>query len=324
MVRHADNGKGHTMNNGLTNRIQESVNSVIVGKPEVVEKVLMAILAQGHILLEDVPGVGKTTLAMAFARTLGIQSKRVQFTSDTMPSDIVGFSLYDKDKGDFVFKPGVVMTNVLLADEINRTSSKTQSALLEAMEEHNVSVDGKTYRLPDPFVVIATENPVGSAGTMMLPSAQLDRFLIRLTMGYPDSASQIELLRERHHDNPLDKVKPVCSEEQLRALIAEVEQVHISDAIYEYVVALAERTRADEMLELGVSPRGALCVCNMAKAHALVHGRNFVTPEDVQSIMVDVCAHRVVLSSKARLAHESDRNIIARIVDEVPVPQTIE
>ena len=193
--------------NEVSRKILEQVNSVIIGKEAVTEKVLMAVLAQGHVLLEDVPGVGKTTMALAFARTLGLDSRRVQFTSDTMPSDIIGFSLYNKETGRFDYKSGAVMTNLLLADEINRTSSKTQSALLEAMEEYQVTVDGHTYPLPKPFVVLATQNPVGSAGTQLLPSSQLDRFMIRTTMGYPDRQSQVDILRERHHENPLDRLQ---------------------------------------------------------------------------------------------------------------------
>ena len=189
--------------------ILDQIETVIVGKNEVMERILMAILAGGHVLMEDVPGVGKTTTAMTFARVLGLQTRRVQFTSDTMPSDIIGFSVYDKDTGKLVYKPGAVMTNLLLADEINRTSSKTQSALLEAMEEGHVSIDGKTHPLPDPFIVLATQNPAGSAGTQMLPNSQLDRFLVKLTMGYPDFKSQVSILEERHTENPLDRVQPV-------------------------------------------------------------------------------------------------------------------
>ena len=189
--------------------ILDQIETVIVGKNEVMERILMAILAGGHVLMEDVPGVGKTTTAMTFARVLGLETRRVQFTSDTMPSDIIGFSVYDKDTGKLVYKPGAVMTNLLLADEINRTSSKTQSALLEAMEEGHVSIDGKTHPLPDPFIVLATQNPAGSAGTQMLPNSQLDRFLVKLTMGYPDFKSQVSILEERHTENPLDRVQPV-------------------------------------------------------------------------------------------------------------------
>ena len=212
--------------------ILEQIETVIVGKNDVMERILMAILAGGHVLMEDVPGVGKTTTAMTFARVLGLETRRVQFTSDTMPSDIIGFSVYDKASGKLVYKPGAVMTNLLLADEINRTSSKTQSALLEAMEEKNVTVDGVTHALPAPFIVLATQNPVGSAGTMMLPNSQLDRFLIRLSMGYPDLKSQTEILRERHHENPLDKVEAVTDIAGLLALIDEVTNVHFADSSF--------------------------------------------------------------------------------------------
>ena len=199
--------------------ILRQIETVVVGKNEIVEKILMAILAGGHVLMEDVPGVGKTTTAMTFAKVLGLDTKRVQFTSDTVPSDIIGYSVYDKESGSFVYKPGAVMTNLLLADEINRTSSKTQSALLEAMEELHVTVDGKTYELPQPFVVLATQNPVGSAGTQMLPPSQMDRFMIKISMGYPDFESQISILRDRHTENPLNRVTPVVDREQLQALI---------------------------------------------------------------------------------------------------------
>ena len=208
------------MNEKIQNILTE-IESVIVGKNENVEKILMAILAQGHVLMEDVPGVGKTTTALTFAKVLGLDTRRVQFTSDTVPSDVIGYSVYDKSVDSFVYKPGAIMTNLLLADEINRTSSKTQSALLEAMEEHRVTVDGQTYDLPTPFVVLATQNPTGSAGTTLLPSSQLDRFLIRLSMGYPDHRSQINILRDRHSENPLDRVQPVVTKDELLQLIQE-------------------------------------------------------------------------------------------------------
>lgn len=210
--------------------ILDQIETVIVGKNEVMERILMAILAGGHVLMEDVPGVGKTTTAMTFARVLGLETRRVQFTSDTMPSDIIGFSVYDKDTGKLVYKPGAVMTNLLLADEINRTSSKTQSALLEAMEEGHVSIDGKTHPLPDPFIVLATQNPAGSAGTQMLPNSQLDRFLVKLTMGYPDFKSQVSILEERHTENPLDRVHPVVGAEELNALKQRAAAVEMKQA----------------------------------------------------------------------------------------------
>ena len=310
--------------NEITTIILKSINSVIAGKEAVVEKVLMAILSGGHVLLEDVPGVGKTTLAISFARTLGLDTRRVQFTSDTMPSDILGFSVYNRETGNFDYKPGAVMTNLLLADEINRTSSKTQSALLEAMEEYHVTVDGQTYPLPEPFVVLATQNPVGSAGTQLLPAAQLDRFLIRISMGYPDAQSQIDILKERHHENPLDKLTAAVSREQLLSLMNDARQVHIADPVYAYVVELVTATRENEYIELGVSPRGALALCRMAKSCAFVRGRDYVIPEDVAAVFDDVCCHRLVLSAKARLHRLSAADITAEIVKTVKMPQVQE
>ena len=236
----------------VTEKILREVRKVIVGKDDVVEKVWISILAQGHVLLEDVPGVGKTTMALAFSKALGLETKRVQFTPDTMPSDIIGFSL--PEQGRMVYQPGAVMTNLLLADEINRTSSKTQSALLEAMEEGHVTVDGVTHDLPAPFVVLATQNPIGSAGTQNLPNSQLDRFLMKLSMGYPDVGSQVRILRERSQQEPLEQVEPVMRREELIAAIARVRQVHVDDQIYDYIARLAEVTRTHPLLKLGISP----------------------------------------------------------------------
>lgn len=306
--------------NELIDKVIAEVKTVIIGKDEIIRRVLMAILAQGNILLDDVPGVGKTTMALSFARTFGLTTKRVQFTPDTMPSDIVGFSVYDKESGNLVYKEGAIMTNLLLADEINRTSSKTQSALLEAMEEKRVTVDGKTYALPDPFIVLATQNPVGSAGTTMLPESQLDRFMIRLSMGYPDISSQINILKERHSANPLDQVNAVASIEDLQAMIAWTTKVHMEDGIYEYVAKLIERTRNHEMITLGISPRGALALCRMAKARAFVLGREYVVPEDIQEVFPYVCGHRLVLNSRARLNEMRAEEILASILKEVEMP----
>lgn len=300
--------------------ILNEIEKVIVGKNEIVEKVLMAVLAGGHVLMEDVPGVGKTTTAMTFAKVLGLDTRRVQFTSDTVPSDIIGYSVYDKETNDFVYKPGAVMTNLLLADEINRTSSKTQSALLEAMEELRVTVDGQTYELPKPFIVLATQNPVGSAGTQMLPSAQLDRFMIRISMGYPDFASQISILKDRHTENPLDRIKAVVTKEQLQELIKEAAEVEVHDSIYEYVTHLTQATRDHEFVQLGISPRGALAVCRMAKAYAYLHGRDFVMPEDAAAVFSDVCCHRLVLSTKARMMEERPDTVILSILHSVNMP----
>jgi len=302
------------------NEILQEIEKVIVGKNEIVEKVLMAVLAKGHVLMEDVPGVGKTTTAMTFAKVLGLETRRVQFTSDTVPSDIIGYSVYDKESNDFVYKPGAVMTNLLLADEINRTSSKTQSALLEAMEELHVTVDGLTYELPAPFIVLATQNPVGSAGTQMLPSSQLDRFMIKISMGYPDFASQVSILKERHTENPLNKIQAVVSKDQLQELIKEAAAVEVQDSVYEYVTHLTQATREHELVELGISPRGALAVCRMAKAYAYLQGRNYVIPEDVVAIFPDVCCHRLVLSMKARMMEERPETIIRGILNSVNMP----
>ena len=307
------------MNEKIQNILTE-IESVIVGKNENVEKILMAILAQGHVLMEDVPGVGKTTTALTFAKVLGLDTRRVQFTSDTVPSDVIGYSVYDKNADSFVYKPGAIMTNLLLADEINRTSSKTQSALLEAMEEHRVTVDGQTYDLPTPFVVLATQNPTGSAGTTLLPSSQLDRFLIRLSMGYPDHCSQINILRDRHSENPLDRVQPVVTKDELLQLVQETRNVEANDRIFDYVTTLAEATRTHPMVELGVSPRGALALCRMAKAHAFLAGRDYAMPEDVAAVFPDVCAHRLILSAKARMMEEKAENILAEILKSVDMP----
>lgn len=307
----------------MNEKIQQilwEIEKVIVGKNENVEKILMAVLASGHVLMEDVPGVGKTTTAMTFAKVLGLETRRVQFTSDTVPSDIIGFSVYNKEKGEFVYKPGAVMTNVLLADEINRTSSKTQSALLEAMEERHVTVDGVTYALPEPFVVLATQNPVGSAGTQMLPNSQLDRFLIKLSMGYPDFRSQVNILRERHTENPLEKANAVLCKGELAELVQAVTQVEIADSVYEYVTHLAQATREHPLVQLGLSPRGALAVCRMAKSYAFLHGRDYVVPEDVAAIFPDVCCHRLMLGTKARMMEETAEKVVASILKQVQMP----
>lgn len=305
-------------------QIKTEVKKVIVGKDDIIEKVLIAILAQGHILLEDVPGVGKTTLANSFAKALGLDTKRIQFTSDTMPSDIIGFSVYDMASGELQYKQGAIMTNLLLADEINRTSSKTQSALLEAMEEKQVTVDGVTRPLNDPFIVLATQNPIGSAGTQMLPSAQLDRFLMKISMGYPDRNSQIEIMKERHHANPLDRMEAAVDIPELLQLIDETTQIHISDLIYDYISDLVEQTRENPYVQLGISPRGAIALCRAAKAHAFVNGRDYVNSDDVQAIFVSVGAHRLVLSSKARLHEQTADSILTDILKDVKKPDVKE
>ena len=304
--------------------ILEQLQRVILGKREVMEKVLMSVLADGHILLDDVPGVGKTTLAVALGRVLGLQYHRVQFTPDVLPSDIVGFSMYDKNTGSFRYVPGVVnSTNLLLADEINRTSSKTQSALLEVMEERQVTVDGVTHPLPDPFVVIATQNPVGSAGTQLLPQAQLDRFMVRLVMGYPDFASQVNILRDRRTGDPLETVETVSSAAALLEMQAQARAVHVADALLEYITHLAEASRTHPLVTLGISPRGALAVCRMCRSRALMEGRDYVLPDDVAYIFSDVCAHRLILSAKARITETSASDVLAEVLAAVPRPDRV-
>ena len=304
----------------IIEKILHEVKKVIIGKDEVLEKILMAFISQGHVLIDDVPGTGKTTAALAFSRTLGLDYSRIQFTPDVLPSDIVGFSVYDKATGRFVYHQGAVMTNLLLADEINRTSSKTQSALLEVMEERQATVDGKTYKLPEPFIVIATQNPVGAAGTQLLPHAQLDRFMVKLKMGYPNHQSQVEILRDRQSDDPLSSVKQSATAEDIMTMQRNVKQVQMAEVLLDYVTTLAEESRYHSLVTLGVSPRGALAVCRMAKAKALIQGRNYVIPSDVEDVFVDVCAHRIILSAKAKINDTSAEDILNEVLSSVKRP----
>ncbi len=303
--------------------ISDEVQQVIIGKRDVIEKLLMGILAGGHILLDDVPGVGKTTLAVALGRVLGLRYRRVQFTPDVLPSDITGFSIYNSETGVFDYMPGVVTdANILLGDEINRTSSKTQSALLEAMEEGQVTVDGTTHPLRAPFIVIATQNNVGAAGTQLLPHAQLDRFLVRLSMGYPDYESQMEIIRGRQKKNPLDDVRKVCVTADVLQMQKEVLDVTVKSSIIAYITELTTATRENPLAELGVSPRGALAICRMAKARAYVYGRDYVVPEDVQAVFPDVCTHRIILSQKARIQEVTALQVLQGAIAGIGVPDT--
>ena len=302
----------------ITQNVLREVKKVIVGKDDVIEKIWISILAQGHVLLEDVPGVGKTTMALAFSKALGLDTKRIQFTPDTMPSDIIGFSLPGKD--GMVYQPGAIMTNLLLADEINRTSSKTQSALLEAMEERQVTVDRVTHPLPEPFVVLATQNPIGSAGTQELPNSQLDRFLMKLSMGYPDLASQIAILKERSEAEPLQTVCAVAGQTELREAVAQTRKTHLADTVYDYIARLSEATRVHPMVRLGISPRGALALCRCAKAAAFAARRDYVLPQDVQEMAPYVFSHRLMLSAKARLNELSAESVVTEILSCTPMP----
>lgn len=301
--------------------LQDQLEKIIKGKKDITDKILMAVLAKGHVLLEDVPGVGKTTTALALSRLMGMEFNRIQFTPDVVPSDVTGFTMYDKQNGQFSYRAGAVMCNLLLADEINRTSSKTQAALLEVMEEGRVTVDGETHEVPQPFVVLATENPVGSSGTQMLPESQLDRFMVSLSMGYPDHQSLVELLRDRQKVNPLELARTVITREEVLKLQSEVQDVYVADEVLDYIAKLAEATREHEMIVLGLSPRGTLALCRMAKAAAYMSARDYVIPKDVQTVFKDVAAHRMVLDSRARYQEKSAREILDEILAEVPQPK---
>ncbi|MBO1680141.1 AAA family ATPase [Bittarella massiliensis (ex Durand et al. 2017)] len=311
------------MNRDYVYKSQDIVNEVkkaVIGKDDVVTKVMLAVLARGHVLLEDIPGVGKTTLAVAFSKAMNLDYNRVQFTPDVMPSDVTGFSIYDKEKQEFVYKPGAAMCNLFLADEINRTSSKTQSALLEVMEEGSITVDGVTRQTPRPFVVIATENPIGSVGTQLLPESQLDRFAVCLTMGYPDAESELNILRDRKGHNPLEDIEPIASGEEIMAMQNEVDEVHVHDDIYRYITEIAAATRSHPDLRLGLSPRGTLAVAKMARANAYYLGREYVVPDDVRAVLKATAGHRVLLTSKAGVAGLTGGDILEKILGEIEPP----
>lgn len=311
------------MNNQIETILQE-IEKAVTGKREVIEKLLMAMLAGGHILLDDVPGVGKTTLAVAVSRAMGLRYRRVQCTPDVLPSDIVGFSMVDRESGTLRYVPGAVRgVNLLLCDEINRTSSKTQSALLEAMEERQVTVDGTVHPLEDPFCVIATQNRVGTAGTQPLPHAQMDRFLVQLSVGYPDFEAQMEILRRRKTEDPMAQVRQTADCAQVRQMQAEVQAVTLHESILAYLTRLSVASREQEELQLGISPRGTLCLSRMARACAYLRGRDFVIPEDVQAVFFDVCAHRVLLSPQARLAKKTAAAVLAELLEAVPLPNAL-
>lgn len=300
--------------------VKEEMKKVIRGKDDILDSVLCTLLAGGHILLEDIPGVGKTTLAVALSRSLGMSYKRMQFTPDVLPSDILGFSMYDNKSGDFTFRKGAIFTNLFLADEINRTSPKTQSALLEVMEEKRVSVDGTTYDLEPPFLVIATQNPVGASGTQKLPDSQLDRFFVRLSLGYPDHQSATEILKG-HSMEQIDQVNPILTVDELRALQGKTAEVFANDEICDYIVSLTEATRHTDLLSQGISPRGSLAILKMAKAHACYEDRDYVTPEDIHKILYAVCNHRMILSTKAKAAGMDAADIVEETLNAVPVPK---
>lgn len=279
--------------------IMDEVNSVIIGKEKVVKSVLASIMGNGHILIEDIPGVGKTTLALAFSKVMGFSYKRMQFTPDVMPSDVTGFSIYNKETGEFEYKEGVIMCNLFLGDEINRTSSKTQSALLEAMEEGNVTVDGITRNIERPFIVIGTQNPIGSIGTSLLPESQLDRFMIKVSLGYPSKENEIEMLKSKENISALDNIKQIITKDDVVKMQHEVVKVYVHDDIYRYIIEIVHETRTNPHIMLGVSPRGTIALVNCVKAIAYINGRDYVVPDDVIEVVKEVFGHRILLNEKS-------------------------
>ena len=303
-------------------RVIDEVGKAVIGKREVLKKIMTAILAGGHILIEDIPGTGKTTMALAFSRAMGLKVKRVQFTPDVLPADLTGFTIYQKETGKFVYKPGAAICNLLLADEINRTSPKTQSALLEVMEEHQVTVDGVTHRTGNPFIVIATENPAGSAGTQLLPESQLDRFMICVSMGYPTVEEEMEILmRGQRSGKAYEEAGCILEADELVSMRTETAQTFVHEKIYRYIAELSKATRENEWTELGMSPRGTVALTAMAKACAWMNGRKYVIPSDVQEVFPCVAGHRIFLNMKAKVGHIRVQELISQILENVPTPE---
>ena len=303
--------------------IIDNISKVIIGKTPVIEQTLAALIAQGHILVEDVPGVGKTMLAKSLAASLGCEFKRIQFTPDLLPSDITGISIYNQSNGEFEFRPGPVMSQVVLADEINRATPKTQSALLEAMEEWQVSVDGNTHYLGFPFIVLATQNPIEYEGTFPLPEAQLDRFLIRVSLGYPDFTEELAVIERQERVHPIETLNSVSSPEGVVALQAAAREVYVDGLVREYIVGLTEASRNHQDVALGASPRASLGMFRMARAYALVHDRDYVIPDDIQALAHGVMSHRIILSPAARMRRLQPGEVVDRLLESVPIPGAV-
>ncbi|WP_080848709.1 AAA family ATPase [Cytobacillus gottheilii] len=301
-------------------RVLKNIEKVIIGKRQVAELSLVALLAEGHVLLEDVPGVGKTMMVKTLAKSVGAQFRRIQFTPDLLPSDVTGVSIYNPKEMEFQFRPGPIMGNIILADEINRTSPKTQSALLEGLEEGSVTIDGVTHRLEKPFFVMATQNPIEYEGTYPLPEAQLDRFLLKMKMGYPDAAEELEVLNSVQKLAPLEELEPAIDLAELKDLQMQVKEVHVDETIKRYIVEIAERTRSHGNVYLGVSPRGSIALMKAAQAYAFLNGRDFVLPDDIQYLAPAVFEHRLILKSEAKFEGITSGDVIDRILARTPVP----
>jgi MoxR-like ATPase len=301
-------------------RATANVERVVVGKRREVELVLVALLCRGHVLIEDVPGVGKTVLAKAISRSIGSSFKRIQFTPDLLPSDVTGVNVFNPQTSRFEFRAGPIVAQMVLADEVNRATPKTQSALLEAMEESQITVDGVTHRLPDPFVVLATENPIEYEGTFPLPEAQLDRFLLRLSMGYPGRAGELEMLERQHRSHPLDALTQAIAIDELVAAQESVREIHVDPTVSEYIISIVEATRNHEDVQLGASPRGSLALYNASRARAAIHGRAYVIPDDIKALAEPTLAHRVIVNPSARMKNVDSRTVIYEILRSIPVP----
>lgn len=299
----------------------DNVEKVIIGKRREVELVLTAILCKGHVLIEDVPGVGKTVLTKAIARSIGSSFKRIQFTPDLLPSDVTGVNIFNQQRGQFEFRPGPIVSQMVLADEINRATPKTQSALLEAMEEAQVTIDGATHLLPQPFLVLATENPIDYEGTFPLPEAQLDRFLVRIALGYPGRQGELEMLDRQHQRHPLENLRQVTSVDELKSAQEAVKTVHVAPSVREYIVSLVEATRNHDEVFLGASPRGSIALFNASRAWAAIRGRNFVLPDDVKFLATPTLSHRIIVGPSARMQGYDSRSVVNDLLRTIPVPQ---